>query len=111
MSTAVLPRGRSSRALEGMSWVGLIAGLLLLASALSLPRGPLRYAALSPKDVTDWTQAIVGAVGAIIAAANGVAVAWHRWGKPARRPAHRDAPPARGPAAGGPDGARPGGCR
>lgn len=88
MSTAVLPRGRSSRALEGMSWVGLIAGLLLIASAscLPAPRRPVAYAAISPAEFTAWVQAICTAVGLLTATANGLAIAIHRWGKPARRP-------------------------
>ena len=88
MGTAAAPRGRSSRALEGLSWAGLVAGLFLIASACSAPRWPVVCAAsaFGPAEVTAWAQALAGAIGALAAALNGVAIVWHRRGKPPRRP-------------------------
>lgn len=93
-------RGASSRALEGLAWMGLLAGLLLVTSALSLPppsSGRVALMAMTPDQLTAWTQAIVGAIGMITAALNGLAIAWHRWGKPARKSRSRESKRIPGP--------------
>lgn len=93
MNQAAMGRGANSRALESMSWAGLIAGLLLIASASSLPARPVAYAAFGPSDLTAWTQAICTAIGLVTAAVNGLAIAIHRWGRPPRK-GRRPPPPA-----------------
>lgn len=77
------PRG-PSRALEGLAWVGLLAGLLACAVASSAAPSGLVHAAFGPQDFTAWATAICGAIGALTAALNGLAIALHRWGKAPR---------------------------
>lgn len=95
---AILSRG-PSRALEGLAWLGLACALAFLWSVASRPiSGPACYAAIGPQQLTDWVNAVCGAIGALAAALNGAAIVWNRWGRPARKPRrHRDTPPP-GPA-------------
>jgi hypothetical protein len=101
--TPAAGRRAPATALERLAWAGLIAGLLLCASAASLglapppPAAVLLVGAFGPADLTGWAQAICGAIGALTAALNGVAIVWHRWGKPPRKPRRRAAAPDDGP--------------
>lgn len=90
-----LPRGESWN-LEAAARVGVAAGLLAVLTAANGPHPAVAgYAAISPADLTAWVTAVCSVVGAIAAAANGVAIVVHRWGrKPRQRhPRKRDAGP------------------
>jgi hypothetical protein len=77
---------QSSRALEGLAWVGLTFGLLAIAVVVAgLPVRTVHAAAFGPQDLTAWASAICSAVGAATAALNAIAIAWHRWGRRPRR--------------------------
>lgn len=82
------PASRTARALEGLAWLGLCAGLMACAvtasGAAASPSPP--YAAMTSQEFLGWAQAIAQAIGVLTAAANGLAIAWHRWGKPIRQP-------------------------
>lgn len=90
MSTASLPAFHDRRrlpGLEALAWVGLVFGVLAMASAALGPTGCLPGSAcLTPQDFSAWVTAICSAVGAVTAAANGVAIVVHRWGRKPRKP-------------------------
>lgn len=71
---------RRDRALEGLAWLGLVCGTVACASLVA--RGPrtvyIHAAGASPEQFTAWVQAICAAIGALTAAANGLAIAIHR---------------------------------
>ncbi len=90
MTTATLPTDRRSGGLERLAWLGLAAGLCAVWAAASGARPcVIGYAALSPQDFTAWVTAICSAIGAATAAANGVAIVIHRWGRKPRKPRKR----------------------
>ena len=76
--------------LEPAAWAGLAASLLAVwaggGAGLARPHGVY---AMTPQDFTAWVTAICSAIGAATAAANGVAIVVHRWGKRPRKPRRR----------------------
>jgi hypothetical protein len=93
---------------EKGAWLGLASGSVaaLLGAGAAVQSHGL-YAAFGPQDLTAWVTAICSSIGAIAAAANGLAIVVHKLGKAPRtrkrkpRHDHPDlpaAPPAAPPA-------------
>lgn len=90
---------RPVRALEGAAWLGLVCGLLACASLAAHQPPRIAFASpagLTPDQITAWVTAICGAISALTAAVNGVAIAIHRWGRRPPKPPRKDAPPSQG---------------
>jgi hypothetical protein len=83
------------RSLEPVAWAGLFASLAATAVGWA-PGRPVAFAAIGPAEVVAWAQAIGQTIGILAAAANGLAILAHRWGRKPRRPRK---PPARKPKA------------